>query len=243
MRAPTTMTCIYRLLHTEGLGHAARYPLLTRLYAVAIALPVSNPVKLTTQSKYAVHKHKWTQSVLIIITCMDHQSILKVFEMAGSSAEDWLSMKRRSLILSAPRKGRFFLREYFLGSLQSMIERIPDNVVHFGQLTTNNEWHIVLKTEEANNKLLSAGQLLVKGVVVFWVWLADNDQFRVRMTWAPPYLPNEVITDNMARSGKVVSITHELSVTNGFEGVRTGVRTVIMSGKERGYPSCYNYCE
>ena len=132
MRAPTTMTCIYRLLHTEGLGHAARYPLLTRLYAVAIALPVSTPVKLTTQSKYAVHMHKWTQSVLIIITCMDHQSILKVFEMAGSSAEDWLSMKRRLLILSAPREGRFFLREYFLGSLQSMIERIPDNVVHFG---------------------------------------------------------------------------------------------------------------
>ena len=63
------------------------------------------------------------------------------------------------------------------------------------------------------------------------------------MLWALPYLPNEVITDNMARSGKVVSITHELSVTKGFEGVRTGVMTVIMSGKERGYPSCYNYCE
>ena len=48
---------------------------------------------------------------------------------------------------------------------KGLIERIPDNVVHFGQLATNNEWHIVLKTEEANNKLLSAGQLYVKGVV------------------------------------------------------------------------------
>ena len=34
--------------------------------------------------------HKWTQSVLIIITCIDHQSIFEVIEMAGSSAEDWL---------------------------------------------------------------------------------------------------------------------------------------------------------
>ena len=90
-------------------------------------------------------------------------------------------MKLRSLILTSPRDARFFLREYFLGSLQltSVIERIPYNVVSF------DEWHIVLKSDEAKNKLLSAGQLLVKGAV-FWVRSADSDQFRVRMLWAPP---------------------------------------------------------
>ena len=77
-------------------------------------------------------------------------------------------MKRRSLILSAPGEGGFFLREYFLGSLQSGMGRIQDNVVSFCPLASNNEWLIVLKTEEAKNKLLSAGQLHVKGVV-FWV--------------------------------------------------------------------------
>ena len=56
------------------------------------------------------------------------------------------------------------------------------------------------------------------------------------MLWTPPYLPNEVTTDNMARYGKVVSITHELSVTKGFEGVRTGVRTVIMLEKKEDIP-------
>ena len=155
--------------------------------------------------------------------------------MAGSSTDDYLAMKRRSLILSAPREGRFFLREYFLPSLQSVIGKIPENVVSFGPLAKNNEWHIVLKSDEAKNKLLSAGQLLVKGAV-FWVRSADSDQFRVRVLWAPPYLPNEVITSNLARSGKVVSISHELSVTKGFEGVRTGVRTVIMSGKKDDIP-------
>ena len=111
--------------------------------------------------------------------------------MAGSSTDDYLAMKRRSLILSAPREGRFFLREYFLPSLQSVIGKIPENVVSFGPLAKNNEWHIVLKSDEAKNKLLSAGQLLVKGAV-FWVRSADSDQFRVRVLWAPPYLPNEV---------------------------------------------------
>ena len=36
-----TLPSVYKLLHTEGIGHAAQFPLLTRLYAVAIALPVS----------------------------------------------------------------------------------------------------------------------------------------------------------------------------------------------------------
>ena len=82
-------------------------------------------------------------------------------------------MKRRSLILCAPREGRCFLREYFLGSLQSVMGRIQDSVVSFGPLAKNNEWHVVLKTEEAKNKLLSAGQLHVKGVVFWarsWSW-------------------------------------------------------------------------
>ena len=120
--------------------------------------------------------------------------------MAGSSAEDRLSMKRRSLILSAPRERRFFLREYFLGSLQSVIGRIQDNVVSFGPLAKNNEWHIVLKSEEAKNKLLSAGQLLVMGAV-FWERSADSDQFKVRVLWAPPYLPKGPFTQGGILSG------------------------------------------
>ena len=72
-------------------------------------------------------------------------------KVSRSSVVDWLSMKHRSLILSASREGRFFLKEYFLASLQSVIGRIQDNVVSFGPLAKNNEWHIVLKTEEAKN--------------------------------------------------------------------------------------------
>ena len=82
-------------------------------------------------------------------------------------------MKHRSLILSASREGRFFQREYLLASLQSVIGRIQDSIVSFGPLAKNNDWHIVLKTEEAKNKLLSAGQLHVKGLVFSvrpWSW-------------------------------------------------------------------------
>ena len=116
--------------------------------------------------------------------------------MAGSSAEDRLSMKRRSLILSAPRERRFFLREYFLGSLQSVIGRIQDNVVSFGPLAKNNEWHIVLKSEEAKNKLLSAGQLLIKGCC-FWC----GRPVQSPVLWAPPYLPKGPFTLGCILSG------------------------------------------
>ena len=36
-----TLPSVYKLLHTEDIGLAAQLPLLTQLYAVAIALPVS----------------------------------------------------------------------------------------------------------------------------------------------------------------------------------------------------------
>ena len=100
-------------------------------------------------------------------------------------------MKRPSLSFPAPREGRFFLGQYFLASLQSVIGRIQDSVVSFSTLAKNNEWYVVLKTEEAKNKLLLAGQLYVK-VVVFWVRSSDRNQFRVRFKLAMYENPKRV---------------------------------------------------
>ncbi|KAI0232163.1 hypothetical protein LSAT2_017482 [Lamellibrachia satsuma] len=63
-----------------------------------------------------------------------------------------------------------------------------------------------------------------------------TDQFKVRVHWAPPFLPNDTITNFLGRYGKVHSITYEKSLSKSFEGVATGVRTLIMSGNRQELP-------
>ena len=73
-------------------------------------------------------------------------------------------------------------------------------------------------------------------VYVFRVWSAERDQFKARIHWAPPYLPNEVTTDFQGKFGKVHAISFEKCNSKGFEGVRTGVRSVVMSGRKQDIP-------
>ena len=112
----------------------------------------------------------------------------------------------------------------------------PDNVLSFGPLSKNNEWFLCCCSDEAKDLLLAAGQLLVKDKFVFRVRSADRDQFKVRIHWAPPYLPNEVIADFLAKFGKVHAINFEKCASKGFEGVRTGVLSVVMSGRKQDIP-------
>ena len=70
----------------------------------------------------------------------------------------------------------------------------------------------------------------------FRVRSADSTQFRVRIHWAPPFIPNDVIINHLSQYGKVLSCVNEMSVSKGFENVATGVRTVVMCGNKADLP-------
>ena len=126
-----------------------------------------------------------------------------------------------------------YFREDFTAGLQGIFPGcVKDNVLSFGLLSRNNEWFLCCVTDEAKDLLLAAGQLLVKEKYVFRVWSADLDQFKARIHWAPPYLPDEVITNVLGKFRKVHAINFEKSSSKGCEGVRMGVR-IKMDTREQ----------
>ena len=155
-------------------------------------------------------------------------------ERLGNGAE-WKVLERQTVILLGPIEGRTYFREDFVEGLQALLGgAVIDHVLSFGPLSRNNEWYLCLKSDAAKDHLLSAGVVKAKGYT-FRVRSADWSQFKIRVHWAPPFLPNE-ITNFLSRYGKIHSISYEKSVSKGFEGVATGVRTVIMSGNRQELP-------
>ena len=163
-------------------------------------------------------------------------------EMATATSErlapgvDCKVLERRSVILYGPMEGRSYFREDFSKGLVEVLGGpIKEHVLSFGPLSRNNEWYLCLRSDAAKDRLLSAGQCAVKGFV-FKIRSADRSQFKVRVHWATPFLPNDTITDFLGKYGKVHAISFEKSVSKGYEGVATGVRTVIMSGNKNEIP-------
>jgi len=153
------------------------------------------------------------------------------------SSSEWKAMKKRCVIVYGPMEGRMYFREDFAKGLESVFPGgVKENVLSFGPLSRNNEWFLCCKTDEAKDLMLAAGEILVKDKFVFRVRSADRDQFKARIHWAPPYLPNEVITDFLCKYGQVHAINFEKCTSKGFEGVRTGVRSVVMSGRKCDIP-------
>ncbi|KAI0229516.1 hypothetical protein LSAT2_020048, partial [Lamellibrachia satsuma] len=154
----------------------------------------------------------------------------------GMSSEDqWTSARSRTLILSGDRAGTPYFREDFLNGLKLVLGDGISQIVSFGPLAKNTEWFLMVKSERARDNLLAAGVVKVKGGV-FRVRSADSTQFRVRIHWAPPFIPNDVIINHLSQYGKVLSCVNEMSVSKGFENVATGVRTVVMCGNKADLP-------
>ena len=165
--------------------------------------------------------------------------LVSITEMTAErlgKGDDWKVLERRSVILSGPTEGRTYFRGDFLDGLQAVLTgAVNSHVLSFGPLARNNEWYLCLSTDAAKDQLLSVGIIKAKGYT-FRVRSADRSQFKVRVHWAPPFLPNETITNYLSQYGKVHSIGYEKSVCKGFEGVATGVRTLIMSGNRKELP-------
>ena len=152
-----------------------------------------------------------------------------------SSEDPWISARSRTLILSGDRAGTPYFREDFLEGLKQVLGEGISQIISFGPLSKNNEWFLMVKSEKARDQILAAGIVKVKGGV-FRVRSADSTQFRVRVHWAPPFIPNEVIINHLSQFGKVLSCVNELSVSKGFENIATGVRTIVMCGNKADLP-------
>ena len=152
-----------------------------------------------------------------------------------STQDPWISARSRTLILSGDRAGTPYFREDFLNGLKLVLGDGISQIVSFGPLAKNTEWFLMVKSERARDNLLAAGVVKVKGGV-FRVRSADSTQFRVRIHWAPPFIPNDVIINHLSQYGKVLSCVNEMSVSKGFENVATGVRTVVMCGNKADLP-------
>ena len=152
-----------------------------------------------------------------------------------STQDPWISARSRTLILSGDRAGTPYFREDFLNGLKLVLGDGISQIVSFGPLAKNTEWFLMVKSERARDNLLAAGVVKVKGGV-FSVRSADSTQFRVRIHWAPPFIPNDVIINHLSQYGKVLSCVNEMSVSKGFENVATGVRTVVMCGNKADLP-------
>ncbi len=155
--------------------------------------------------------------------------------------ENWDDVPKFSVILSGTRDGGPYKREDFLAGLAGIIGNVSTRVLSFGPLARNSEWYLVLQDKLSKDRMLLAGTILAKGVS-FGIRSADKSQFVVRVHWAPPFVPTGVITKFLDSYGTVVSVAFDKCTSKGFEGVATGVRSVVMTGNPKDVPHVMTVC-
>ena len=175
-------------------------------------------------------------SVLILVCFFSMASTVKL-------GEDWERVQKFSVIVSGPREGGPYVRDDFRKGLEAVIGPVSRHVLSFGPLAKNSEWYLVLADQPSKDSLLLAQNVCVvkKGKeIMFRVRSADKAQFTVKVHWAPPFVPNIILSNLLNNYGTVVSMNYEMCTAKGFEGVATGVRSVVMSGNRNDLPHTLN---
>ena len=161
---------------------------------------------------------------------------LRSLFFACRMTEPWSRMRKLSLILSGPKDGCTYKREDFLPALEKIVEgKLGASIVSFGPLARNTEWHLAVKDQNIKDRFMAAACLNVKGYS-FRVRSADRTQFVVRVHWAAGRVPHEAIDTSLGLYGTVITSANEQSTVAGFEGVATGIRSVVMSGNRDQIP-------
>ena len=127
----------------------------------------------------------------------------------------------------AHTKGRIFLKDWS----SSYKVRLKIQLLLLGHSQKNSEWCLVLNDQATKDKLLLASYVAVKEVN-FRIRSADSSQFIVRVRWAIPFIPSSAMTktlDELCKHTHVLSIADEKLSQKGFEGVATGVRSMVKA--------------
>ena len=102
-------------------------------------------------------------------------------------------------------------------------------------MAKNCKWHLVVRDHATKDKFMAASCLDVKGYS-FRVRSANRTQFVVRVHWEAGRVPHEAINTALGQYGTVMTSANEQSTMAGFEGVATGIRSVVMSGNHDRIP-------
>ena len=122
-----------------------------------------------------------------------------------------------------------------MAGLAGIIGNVCTRVISFGPLARNSEWYPVLQDKLSKDRMLLAGTIMAKGVS-FRIRSVDKSQFVVRVHWAPPFVQTRVDTNFLDGYGTIVSVAFDKCTSKGFEGVATGVRSVVMTGNPKDVP-------
>ena len=102
-------------------------------------------------------------------------------------------------------KRRSILEDDFRNGLEAVIGPVS-HVLSFRPLAKNTEWYLVLADQPSKDSLLLAQNVLMMKQgkkILFRVCSADKAQFTVKVHWAPPFVPNIVLTDLLSNYGNV----------------------------------------
>ena len=92
------------------------------------------------------------------------------------------------------------------------------------------EWWLTLKDTESRDKMLLAGFVKVRNRYTFRIRSAAKSQF-VRVHWAPPSMSNKFISAMLSKHVSIVSMDKEPALSDGFVGLATGVRQIVVQGR------------
>ena len=90
---------------------------------------------------------------------------------------------------------------------------------------------MTLKDTESRDKMLLAGFVKVRNRYTFRIRSAAKSQFVVRVHWAPPFMSNKFISAMLSKHVSIVSMDKERALSDGFDGLATGVRQIVLQGK------------
>ena len=144
---------------------------------------------------------------------------------------DWETVQRFTVVLSGPKDGGPYSRGDFLEPLTAVIGDVSAHCLSFGPCGRNSEWWLTLKDTESRDKMLLAGFVKVRNRYTFRIRSAAKSQFVVRVHWAPPFMSNKFISAMLSKHVSIVSMDKGRALSDGFDGLATGVRQIVLQGK------------
>ncbi len=130
--------------------------------------------------------------------------------------------------VSLPRRSGPFDYADFVQPLFNVIgEEGINSIQSIGTEGNSCDWYIVVSTMAVFNKLITAGQMLIRGKMAR-VEDPSNMYVTGNLFWLPDQYPDRAVVDTLAKYVEVVNITRQHSSNNTFGHSRTGVRTVTF---------------
>ncbi|KAM7313942.1 uncharacterized protein ISCGN_003729 [Ixodes scapularis] len=136
---------------------------------------------------------------------------------------------KRAVVLHADMASRLYRLEDFRRPLGDA--GVLGEVARIGAFEMSHVWLLDLRTDAAKQRLLGAGQLVVKGRKCL---IVDpyRQELRVKLHWVSFGVTNDAIHRAFADYGEVKEVAHERWKMPGFDGVESTTRVVRLVLRE-----------